>query len=165
MARIRNKVNPKIRKQVILRDGKCVICGRAITRLIEDDPNWNKRWRPYDSEDRPFHFDHIIPLVAGGTDDVNNIQLTCQLCNLAKSRRERTKRAYEGGKAMNHSIKVSEETYQELLKLQRPRETFSEIVERLLVVQSKLRELANIIEGQAAYAEWKLKQIRETPPT
>lgn len=65
---------------------------------------------------------------------------------------------------MAHQIRVSDEVYQKLLNDQRPRETFSEEVERLLNVQVKAVELSNILKGQAAYAEWKLKQLKEAPP-
>ncbi len=40
---------------------------------------------------------------------------------------------------MSKSIKVSEEVYQKLLALQRPRETFSQVVERLADAADLLR--------------------------
>lgn len=33
-----------------------------------------------------FHVDHIMPLALGGANDRSNLQLTCQLCNLRKSK-------------------------------------------------------------------------------
>ena len=50
-----------------LRDrGTCGICGRAV-----------------DAAD--FHLDHVIPLLRGGSDHVNNLQLAHPLCNLLKA--------------------------------------------------------------------------------
>ncbi len=34
-----------------------------------------------------FHRDHIIPLVAGGRNDIGNIQLLCPTCNLRKNKK------------------------------------------------------------------------------
>jgi hypothetical protein len=33
------------------------------------------------------HFDHVIPIARGGSDDPENLQLLCRTCNLAKSDR------------------------------------------------------------------------------
>jgi len=33
------------------------------------------------------HYDHIVPFSRNGTDTVNNIQLLCEPCNLAKGNR------------------------------------------------------------------------------
>lgn len=45
--------------------GRCAICGRFV---------------PYDS----FTVDHIIPLAKGGTNELDNLQCTCKVCNLIK---------------------------------------------------------------------------------
>ena len=46
-------------------DGKCVLCGRKI---VYDDMT----------------LDHIKPLARGGEDNANNLQCTCEACNLFK---------------------------------------------------------------------------------
>lgn len=45
--------------------GRCAICGKFI---------------PYDS----FTIDHIIPLAKGGTNEMDNLQVACNACNLIK---------------------------------------------------------------------------------
>lgn len=60
-------------------------------------------------------------------------------------RRERRK--------MSKSIKVSEEVYQELLALQRPRETFSQVVERLIHSYELLQKAAATIGEQKVVIE------------
>lgn len=60
---------PYKRSEIYERDnGTCQICFIAV---------------PYNN----FHIDHIIPIVAGGPDTQNNIQVTCPPCNLSKSRK------------------------------------------------------------------------------
>lgn len=46
-------------------DGKCALCGR---KLVYDDMS----------------LDHITPLAMGGADSVENLQCTCEACNLFK---------------------------------------------------------------------------------
>ncbi len=61
-----------VRKAVFYRDrGICINCNRDLTGLIVIN---NVK-----------HFDHIIPLANGGINDVTNIQLLCEECNLSKS--------------------------------------------------------------------------------
>lgn len=59
---------------VFYRDkGRCQICGRDLTRLLNLDNKIN--------------YDHIIPLENSGTNDPTNFQLTCESCNKSKGAR------------------------------------------------------------------------------
>ena len=49
-------------------NGKCALCGRYLK---------------YDAS--CMTLDHIIPLSKGGTNDIENLQLSCKRCNLLKS--------------------------------------------------------------------------------
>ena len=63
------------RKAVFFRDrGICSNCLRDISGLTNIQ---NTK-----------HFDHIIPLACGGLNDVSNLQLLCDTCNLQKNRHE-----------------------------------------------------------------------------
>lgn len=57
------------KKAVHARDrGNCAHCGARITMELEADG----------------HIDHIVPLAAGGSNDLVNLQLLCKECNLKK---------------------------------------------------------------------------------
>lgn len=59
------------KKTIISRErGHCADCGASIILELEDN----------------YHFDHIMPLYQGGTNDLSNFQLLCQRCNLSKSK-------------------------------------------------------------------------------
>lgn len=61
-----------VRDAVFYRDhGRCVLCQVDLSGLL--------------SPDRVDHFDHMVPLAAWGTNDVCNIQLLCEACNLRKA--------------------------------------------------------------------------------
>lgn len=66
----RKSIPAWIKKTIYSRDrGKCSICNTDILfELSEND-----------------HIDHIIPLARGGCNDLVNLQLLCQKCNLKKS--------------------------------------------------------------------------------
>ena len=59
---------------------------------------------------------------------------------------------------MSKSIKVSEKVYQLLLEMQRPRETFSEEVQRLLTAAALLTKIEPIIRGQHEFTKWQQEQ-------
>lgn len=60
---------------------------------------------------------------------------------------------------MSKSIKVSDEVYHELLRLQRTRETFSDIVARLLRVNELMWKAIPLIEGERERLERTTKQL------
>lgn len=61
-------------RAVFFRDhGYCVFCGQDLSGTL------------HITGDREIHYDHIIPLDAGGMNDISNLQLSCQKCNLEKS--------------------------------------------------------------------------------
>lgn len=60
-----------VERAVYFRDrGRCVYCHSDISGLL--------------SLAGAKHFDHMVPLVSGGLNDVTNIQLLCAACNLKK---------------------------------------------------------------------------------
>lgn len=52
--------------------GKCVICNRDLSGLIDIEEDFEK------------HLDHIVPIDIGGLNDFSNMQLMCKDCNLKK---------------------------------------------------------------------------------
>lgn len=83
-ALIRCHVPSWAKSAVFHRDkGCCVFCGCDLTKLV------NQRGK--------LHFDHVIPLIQGGMNDVTNLQLLCSDCNLTK-----------GGSNKNTSYRVDE---------------------------------------------------------
>jgi hypothetical protein len=69
---IKRTFMPKwVRDAVFFRDhGRCVFCQADLSGLL--------------GLDRLDHFDHIVPLGAGGINDPTNVQLLCEICNLKK---------------------------------------------------------------------------------
>lgn len=63
-----------LKQGVYFRDkGRCQLCGKDLTTLLHTDVK--------------IHYDHIIPLELGGTNDPTNFQLTCEACNTSKGAR------------------------------------------------------------------------------
>ena len=64
-----------VKRAIFFRDrGFCTGCNRDLSGVVNIS-NFE-------------HYDHIVPLVKGGLNDVSNIQLLCQDCNLKKHGRE-----------------------------------------------------------------------------
>lgn len=72
-----------VKRAVFYRDrGRCTSCFSDLSGLLA--VGFGK------------HFDHVIPLAHGGINDVTNIQLLCETCNLTKSNKlETTSNKYE----------------------------------------------------------------------
>jgi len=51
--------------------GICVFCKTDITKLI--------------NQQNGVHYDHVLPLAKGGMNDITNLQLLCENCNLKKA--------------------------------------------------------------------------------
>jgi len=56
---------------------------------------------------------------------------------------------------LNKTIKVEDQVYDKLEQIRGKRETFSEVVGRLLDIYDKLGMISTLVEGQGAYQEWK----------
>ncbi|OBA66104.1 hypothetical protein A5777_18755 [Gordonia sp. 852002-10350_SCH5691597] len=71
--RLRRKNVPQwVKRAVFHRErGRCAECGHNLSWVL-------------DSLARE-HFDHVVPLAQGGLNDITNIQLLCEPCNLAKA--------------------------------------------------------------------------------
>lgn len=63
----RKPISGKLRLDVMERDDyRCQMCGRTVEDGVK------------------LHIDHIVPVSKGGTNDMNNLQVLCHKCNLAK---------------------------------------------------------------------------------
>ncbi len=77
-AEVVRTISGKTRLDVFERDGyRCQMCGRTVEDGIK------------------LHIDHIIPFSKGGTSDMDNLQVLCHECNLAKHDRMDLKRTRE----------------------------------------------------------------------
>lgn len=82
--RKRTYVPEWVKRAVLFRDkGCCVFCKKDLTGLYSL------------LEDNEKHFDHIVSLNEGGINDVCNMQLSCQECNLKKSDSSCTSTLYQ----------------------------------------------------------------------
>ncbi|MBL6456961.1 HNH endonuclease [Belnapia sp. T6] len=72
MGRLRDPVRPKVRYALLnARNYTCDACGRS----------------PKLHPGTVLHIDHVIPVSKGGTDDLSNLRVLCQVCNIGKGNR------------------------------------------------------------------------------
>ena len=72
------RISGKTRLDVFERDDyRCQMCGRTVDDGIK------------------LHIDHIIPFSKGGSNEIDNLQVLCHECNLAKNNRMDLKRTRE----------------------------------------------------------------------
>lgn len=60
---------------------------------------------------------------------------------------------------MSKLIKVEDQVYHDLDRLRVGRQTFSEVIKRMLADRLKIFELLSVLEGQLNYLEWKQTRI------
>ena len=56
---------------------------------------------------------------------------------------------------MSHTIKLQDKEFKDLQELQGPRETYNDVINRLLAMWRALRGIEPIIRGNKAYQEFK----------
>ena len=62
---------------------------------------------------------------------------------------------------MSKSIKVSELVYCELEQIRQKRETFSDVVKRLLDARPQVLEASDILRGVASFGRWEQDREKE----
>lgn len=61
-----------------------------------------------------------------------------------------------------HSIKVDDQVYQSLQLLQKPRESYNDVVTRLIGLYLCLEELEPVIHGSVNYLAWR-RSVKDEP--
>ena len=94
-----NASDPReLRRRVRRRDrGVCVVCGidtYAVRRSVTGKGMYAKlRARGFVPRRSLWELDHVVPLIAGGSHDMANLQTLCSPCHRSKSAEESRERA------------------------------------------------------------------------
>jgi len=131
----------EVKRQVLEKEKACAYCGRPVSKVVGADAPYSQRWRALDERGVTFHFDHKVPLAAGGTNSPENICLACPECNLVKARTHDKRMVRAGKPAMTKLIKVSDDVYDRLVALKTRGETFDLLIADLLAMKQKLSEI------------------------
>ena len=62
---------------------------------------------------------------------------------------------------MSKTIKLDDTVYNKLTGLMRPKETYSQVVERILLMFDKLGELKNVLEGAIEYRKGQMERLEQ----
>ncbi|MBU2685779.1 MAG: hypothetical protein KKF27_21270, partial [Gammaproteobacteria bacterium] len=54
---------------------------------------------------------------------------------------------------VSKTVKLEDKVYNKLMTLMHPKETYSQVVERILILFDKMGELRDVLEGQIAFRE------------
>ena len=66
---------------------------------------------------------------------------------------------------MSKTIKLEDKVYNDLTDLMAPKETYSQVVERILFLFDKMGELRNILEGAVAFRKGQQERLdRQATP-
>ena len=65
---------------------------------------------------------------------------------------------------MSKTIKLEDAVYNKLTGLMRPKETYSQVVERVLMMFDKLGELRDVLEGAAVFRQGQLERLEKQTP-
>lgn len=71
----------------------CNYCGKPVFEditwagVVGLDENDNEVTAPRTERYYNYHIDHVVPLVAGGTNDFSNLVIACVGCNVKKGRK------------------------------------------------------------------------------
>lgn len=60
---------------------------------------------------------------------------------------------------MSRAIKVEDQVYQELDEIRVKGETFSQVIETLLLGRKAVFEFMNVLEGKLKFPEWRQQQM------
>lgn len=155
----------EVKRQVLEKEKACAYCGRPVVTIVGGDAPVNQRWRALDDRGITFNFEHKVPVSAGGTSTPDNICLACPECNLVKARTHDKKAARKGKPAMTRVIKLDTQVYSQVDKLRGKGETFSDVVEILLVLRNVVFHITSILERNTGYREWQAKRLQELENT
>lgn len=74
------------RTLIVQRGCACQACGEVYeSPIVEGGPEYPEPWM--------LQIDHVVPLIDGGDDSPENLQLLCESCHKAKTKREAADRA------------------------------------------------------------------------
>ena len=62
---------------------------------------------------------------------------------------------------MSKTIKLEDKVYDQLTELMRPKETYSQVVERILTLFGKMGELRDVLEGAVAFQKGQQERIEK----